>query len=115
MTTVLHLAGADQAALPAAGPKPTSLTGQQEATLELWAEGAASAGVWECGPGTFTAVRDGYHEVCQVLSGRATVRGETGAPVELGPGSAIVLPDGWRGTWEVHETLRKTYVMVPAR
>ncbi|SEF51894.1 hypothetical protein SAMN04489712_101283 [Thermomonospora echinospora] len=110
-----HLAGATAAALPAAEPKPTSLTGQRETTLEIWADGPASAGVWECGPGTFTAVRDGYHEVCQILSGSATLTGEDGARVELSPGSAVVLPDGWHGTWQVHETMRKTYVIVPAR
>jgi hypothetical protein len=42
--------------------KPTSVSGeQQEAALEAWtsADGRTTAGVWECTPGTFTAVRDG--------------------------------------------------------
>lgn len=115
MPSLSHLPAAADAELPAAEPKPTSLTGQSEATLEIWAEGDASAGVWECDPGTFTAVRDGFHEVCQVLAGSATLVGEDGQRVELAGGSTIVLPDGWKGTWEIHETLRKTYVIIPTR
>lgn len=46
----------------------------------------------------------GYHEICQILAGRATLTGEDGQTVELAPGSTVVLPDGWRGTWDVHET-----------
>jgi uncharacterized protein len=53
--------------------------------------------------------------VCQVLSGSATLVGEDGQRVELAGGSTIVLPDGWKGTWEIHETLRKTYVIIPTR
>ncbi|GLW96109.1 cupin domain-containing protein [Microtetraspora sp. NBRC 16547] len=116
-TALAHLVDAPQAELPAARPKPTSLTGQEESLLVLWAadRDGAEAGIWECEPGTFTAVRDGFHEICQILTGRATVRGEDGGVVELVPGSTVVLPDGWRGTWEVHETMRKTYVTVATR
>ncbi|MEU8246810.1 cupin domain-containing protein [Nonomuraea sp. NPDC048916] len=114
MTHLVHLPNAHSAALPPEQPKPTSLTGQSESTLEVWSDGRAETGIWECEPGSFTAVRDGHHEVCQILAGRATLTGEDGQVVELAPGSTIVLPDGWRGTWDVHETIRKTYVMMPA-
>ncbi|MEU4231835.1 cupin domain-containing protein [Nonomuraea sp. NPDC026600] len=112
MIYLSHLAHAPSVSLPAAEPKPTSLTGQSESTLEVWADSLAEAGIWECGPGSFTAVRDGFHEICQILAGRATLTGEDGQTVELAPGSTVVLPDGWRGTWDVHETIRKTYVSV---
>ena len=104
-------------ALPEPVAKPTSLDGQLEATLEAWkaADGSIDVGVWECGPGRFTAVRDGFTEVCQILAGRATIEGEDGVGAELGPGSAVVLPSGWRGTWTIHETVRKTYVIVTDR
>lgn len=93
--------------------KPTSVAGgQQEAALEAWTsdDGRTAAGVWECTPGTFTAVRDGYHEVCQILSGRATIVGQDGTTQEVGPGSTLVMPAGRQGEWRVHETVRKTYV-----
>ena len=27
------------------------------------------------------------------------------------PGSTVVFPKGWAGTWTIHETLRKVYVI----
>jgi uncharacterized cupin superfamily protein len=100
-------------AMPEAKPKPTSTTGQFESVLEVWAsaDGAIETGYWECDPGTFTASRDGYDEVAQIICGTATVTGDDGAVVELGPGSTIVTPAGWTGTWRVHETMRKLYVI----
>jgi uncharacterized cupin superfamily protein len=107
-----HLA-ADAAQMPVPQPKPTSRTGQHEATLSLWGSGArTSAGVWECEPGEFTAVREDVAEVCHILEGRGTVTGEDGTSADLGPGSFLILPAGWRGTWVVRETIRKTYVLI---
>ncbi|MGW1091000.1 cupin domain-containing protein [Streptomyces sp. NPDC002596] len=107
------LADAASADLPPANPKPTSTTGQQETTRPLWQspDGLVEVGVWECDPGRFTATRDGYDEVCQVLTGSATVHTEGGEAVELVPGSTLAMPAGWRGTWQVQETLRKVYVL----
>ncbi len=98
--------------MPPPVDKATSLTGQQESTLVAWKEGPAQAGVWECDPGEFTTVRDGFHEVCQILTGTGTLITEDGEKTELGPGSTIVIPDGWRGTWRIEQTMRKTFVMI---
>jgi uncharacterized cupin superfamily protein len=114
MAIVLHRA--DRAALGAFAPKPTSTTeGQQEAALTVWtAPEGVETGVWEATPGRFTATREGYHEICQILSGRATVTPTDGVPVDIGAGDTLVTPAGWTGVWEVHETLRKTYVTIDA-
>lgn len=107
---------AREASLNEFAPKPTATTADvAEASVELWADGAASAGYWECTPGTFTAVRDGYTEVCEIAWGSATVQSESGESVQLRAGSTLIMPDGWRGTWTVHEQLRKLYVIVPTR
>lgn len=99
--------------LPQAEPKPTSRTGQLESTLSVWEAGPdTSSGVWECGPGEFTASRDTFAEVCHIMSGSATVRGDDGTSASISAGSLLVLPLGWRGTWIIHETIRKTYVLV---
>ncbi|MGW3497102.1 cupin domain-containing protein [Streptomyces sp. NPDC001020] len=110
---VAFLADAASADLPPATPKPTSTTGQQETTRILWQspDRVVEVGVWECDAGHFTAVRDGYDEVCQVLTGSATVHTDGGEAVELRPGSTLTMPAGWRGTWQIHETLRKVYVV----
>lgn len=115
MAIVLHRA--DRADLGTFAPKPTSVTeSQQEAVRTVWtASGGVKAGIWEATPGRFTATREGSHEVCQILSGRATVTPTGGAPVALGPGDTLVTPAGWTGEWEIHQTLRKTYITIDLR
>jgi uncharacterized cupin superfamily protein len=118
--TAVHQSGLRHVAaatvtLPDSRPKETSRTGQYESTLRVWQGGPhTSTGVWECEPGEFTAARDDYSEVCHILSGTATVRGDDGTVADVGPGSLLVLPLGWRGTWVVQETIRKTYVFIDA-
>lgn len=111
--TALDHGTVGDARMPQPMEKPTSLTGQQESTLVLWDDGSgSSSGIWECDPGTFTATRDDCTEVCQIISGRASIVGEDGTSAELGAGSLLILPQGWRGTWTIHETIRKTWVIV---
>ncbi|PKV95486.1 MULTISPECIES: cupin domain-containing protein [Amycolatopsis] len=110
--TMTHLEDAVTTQLPASTPKSTSLSDQREATLPVWSAGTVETGVWECEPGVFTTARNGSHEICQILAGSATLTGEDGQVVRLVPGSIVVLPDGWKGSWRVHESLRKTYVIV---
>ena len=97
--------------LPPRAPKPTSLTGQLESLLTIWtaSDGKSTMGVWECEPGTFTAHRDGFDETAIIVTGRATVTGDDGVVVEVGPGSILATPNQWKGTWVVHETVRKIY------
>lgn len=111
-THVLHSVAS--APLEGFAPKPTAITpGQVEASLALWhGMPGVESGVWEASPGTFTATRDGYHEVCYVVAGSVTVTEDGGAPIELAAGDLFVTPAGWRGTWMVHEALRKVYVTV---
>lgn len=100
--------------MPEPQPKPTSVSGQLESSLELWGDAVTDTGVWECDAGEFTADRSGATEVCHIISGSGTVVGEDGTSADIGPGTLLVLPRGWRGTWFVKEAIRKTYVMVGA-
>ena len=114
-TETKYLLQPSAAVLGAHGPKPTSITdGQTEAARVLWqAEGGRiDTGLWEATAGTFTATRDGYTEICTLLSGRVTITGEGEEPVTYGPGDIIVMPSGWSGEWEVHETVRKHYTVI---
>lgn len=110
-------ADAVAAALGEATPKPTATTpGQLESGVAAWTspDGTTETGVWEASPGSFTARRDGFHEVCQILSGRATIVTDGGDTVEVAAGDLFVTPAGWSGVWHVHEQLRKTYVTIDA-
>lgn len=94
-------------------PKLTATTpGVTEASLTFWEEGKVSAGIWESTPGKFPGVREGYTEICIILSGRATIEVEGEEPKEFGPGDVFVTPDGWAGEWTVHEPIRKQWVVV---
>lgn len=110
--TVAGLAPIERDLGPAT-PKPTALTeGVLEASDALWAVPGVDVGYWECTPGRFAATRDGYTEVCQFLSGRVTIEVDGEEPVTFGAGDTLITPSGWRGTWDVHETVRKLYVII---
>ena len=111
MTKTISRDDANSVELPQPTPKPTSLNGQVESSVDVWVspDSQFETGIWECSPGTFTATRDGYDEVATIVKGAATVTDSFGVVTELRPGSVLVTPAGWSGTWVVHETLRKVY------
>ena len=108
----------DLAAIPKGKfqPKPTTLTlGQKEALQPLWEslDGLTKVGIWDCTPGTFTAARTTMAELCHILSGSATITNEDGSGSKsIQAGDLLILPIGWCGVWEVHEAIRKTYVLI---
>ena len=88
-------------------------TGPEMATsgITLWDDGSGTeAGVWECtaGPSHWQLERN---EFVHVLSGTMTVTPDGGEPTEVRSGDTLVFPKGWSGTWHIHETLRKLYVL----
>lgn len=88
--------------------------GQTESSRTVWesAEGIRS-GVWEVTPGSFRSERPAYHEMCQIVSGSATIEEDDGTTFDVRPGSLFITPEGWTGRWTVHETLRKVWVVIP--
>jgi uncharacterized protein len=103
------LAGAAEVELEDWGPLAEA-TAHPMAThgLEMWVDGEKSAGIWQCAPGPSYWVQD-ENEVIYVLSGRMTVTPDGGEPAVVGAGDIAVLPTGWKGTWDIHETVRKVY------
>jgi uncharacterized cupin superfamily protein len=85
-------------------------TPMQTAGLTLWKDGEQEVGLWECtaGPSHWTLET---HEEIYVIAGRMTVTPDGGEPLEVGAGDAAVFPRGWTGDWQIHETLRKLYVI----
>ena len=111
-----HLAAAATAELEdwgplaeATGPGPG---GEPMVTrgLTLWQDGDSEAGVWECTPGPSHWTLD-QHEVVHIVAGGMTVTPDGGEPTEVGTGDVAVFPQGWTGTWDIHETIRKVYVL----
>ncbi|MGH3496608.1 MAG: cupin domain-containing protein [Nocardioidaceae bacterium] len=84
----------------------------QTAGLQLWSEGPASAGIWECTAGPSRWLLE-THEVIQLIKGSMTVTPDGGEPLKISLGDTAVFPKGWSGTWEIHETLRKVYAIFP--
>ena len=114
MTTLTpFLAAAATADLDDWGPLAEATAGPMHVRgVTLWSagEGGQEAGVWECTAGPSYFVQD-ENEVVQILCGTLTVTPDGGAPVALGPGDMAVFPRGWRGTWDLHEKVRKVYVV----
>jgi uncharacterized cupin superfamily protein len=50
------------------------------------------------------------------IAGKGTITTVDGTVHEIRPGVVLVAPDGWRGTWDISETVRKVYTIwnVPA-
>jgi uncharacterized cupin superfamily protein len=114
MPQELHVAGLDTIDVGEFRPKPTAITaGQMEASTVLWKspDGSVTIGVWECTPGTFSATRVGYSEVAHIIGGRCTLTTDAGQTSEHGPGDLVVTNEGWVGRWDVHETVRKLFII----
>lgn len=81
-------------------------------TCEAFAnvDGGIRTGTWEATPGRFRrAVVDA--EFSHFVAGRATFVSDAGQTYEFRAGDAAFFPRATTGTWEVHETLRKTYMV----
>jgi uncharacterized cupin superfamily protein len=85
-------------------------------TWNLVDEGLAGrlcAGVWRCEPGHWRIeMGDTERELFTVVAGRCRVHDDRGGFEEAGPGEAIWIPAGFRGSFEVLEPLVKTYTIV---
>jgi hypothetical protein len=67
-----------------------------------------TSGEWESTPGRWTIAYDKW-EFLRVLAGRGALNREDGHTIELGPGTTVIIPPGFKGTWEVFETMRKHF------
>lgn len=74
------------------------------------ADGTLHAGQWEATPGTWRIAYTRW-EWMRLHSGRCVIRDEAGGKWSLGPGDVFVIEPGFRGTWQVLETMRKDYVI----
>ncbi|MEU5722522.1 cupin domain-containing protein [Micromonospora sp. NPDC047738] len=66
--------------------------------------------VQEHGPGVFRRAAAEGASYLYVISGEATVTDADGTTHELTAGSAVALPDGWAGTWDIRTPIRTVHV-----
>jgi uncharacterized protein len=81
--------------------------------LTMWTgpEGTGQeTGIWQCTAGPSYWVQE-ENEFIYLLSGSLTVTPDGGKPATFGAGDSAMFPRGWRGTWDLHETVRKVYAI----
>ncbi len=109
----VHLGNAHTAVLGDSKPRAGATEGDpRESSVAIWNHNGLEVGVWEATPGVFPASRIGYDEVFVCLSGTATMTTNDGVRFDLTPGSVLLTPNGFTGTWSVSETFRKVYCII---
>jgi len=72
-------------------------------------EDGSEAGIWECTPGKWTRqIMDA--ELSTFVKGHALFHHESGETFDIRAGDTVYFDENSRGTWEVLETARKTYL-----
>jgi uncharacterized protein len=111
------VAGADTALEPI-GRRAEADSGDpqvSQATLYEGPDGSPQVGIWQCTPGGWAIKDRADTEILYVVAGRAVLTGADGTRRDIGPGDTAVLPLHWSGRWQIVETLRKVYVVIPGR
>ena len=88
-------------------------TPMQTHGLTMWTgpeDSGQETGIWQCTAGPSYWVQE-ENEFIYILSGSLTVTPDGGKPATFGAGDCAMFPRGWRGTWDLHETVRKVYVV----
>jgi len=94
------------------GPRTPALAGMPvESFHVLHRDANGRSGIWECTPGSFNSARNGDSELMHFVAGAGTITTVDGTVHEISPGVVLVAPDGWRGTWDIRETVRKVYTI----
>lgn len=109
---IVYDASPETMVLSVLGPRSPVLAGTPvESVHVLHRDAGGRSGVWECTPGRFDSARDGDTELMHFVAGRGTITSADGTVHEIRPGVVLVAPDGWRGTWDIRETVRKVYTI----
>jgi uncharacterized cupin superfamily protein len=74
-------------------------------------DGLVQIGIWSASPGRLDEPTGEYVETMFMVSGRATVSPADGDPYDIVPGALWATPRHWLGPWNIHQTVRKLYVI----
>lgn len=114
MPRPIHLPDTSRFALPASVPakEPIGTPLAEAATYAAEGPDGLSTGVWECTPGRFRR-QVMAREFSHFISGHGFFIPDDGEPIELRAGDAILFPANCHGTWDIRETLRKSFLIMP--
>jgi len=70
-----------------------------------------STGVWECSPGVWRRQLL-LGEFSHFVAGWCFFTADGQDPIEIKAGDAVFFPAGCEGTWDIRETVRKTFVLL---
>ena len=73
-------------------------------------DGVLISGTWTSSPGKWHAFTD-RDEFCTIVSGHCRLISESGEAQDFKTGDAFLIPNGFRGYWEVIETTTKHFVI----
>lgn len=104
-------AGRSDLADDGAVTRPITHPACQTRSLEL-AEvpGGHRTGAWETTPGSYLR-QVAEAEVMHILAGRCSFTPEGGEPLHIEAGDTVFFPANTKGQWDMHETVRKIYVV----
>jgi uncharacterized cupin superfamily protein len=95
------------------GPVVSPLAGESRTAgilLSREPDMRAESGIWTCTPGEWRCVLRS-DEFCHFLEGSSTYTHDSGEVIEIKPDTLAYFPRGWQGRCEVHETVRKVYMI----
>lgn len=75
--------------------------------------GGAEAGVWESTAGVFRSDTTGYIEFGHIVEGEARIVDPDGTVHALKAGDPFVMPEGFKGHWEVDHFVKKVFFVSP--
>jgi uncharacterized cupin superfamily protein len=109
---IAYEASPESMALPPGRARTPILAGTPAESFHvLHRDAGGRSGVWQCTPGRFESARQGDTELMHFIAGAGTITTADGTVHEIRPGVVLVAPDGWRGTWDIRETVRKVYTI----
>ena len=77
-----------------------------------WIRGEELLQAYESSPGKFRRQIKNA-EFCHFIAGRCVFHADSGERLDIRAGDAVFFPANTTGTWEVIETARKTYILLP--
>ncbi|WP_020203723.1 MULTISPECIES: cupin domain-containing protein [Cupriavidus] len=93
--------------------RPLSQPPCRTSSLRVALEGAGDnrTGLWECTPGSYER-QVPEAEVMHILAGSCVFTPSGGEPLRIKAGDTLFFPANTTGKWEIHEPLRKVFVIL---